>query len=152
MPYADWWCYIDGSWKDTELSVGLGWYLFKECTIDKVMGAQKVRRSLTPLHAEMEAFICAMHCMLKNQKTAVAFATDCSELVKMVSTPEEWPAFTLHLEEIGKMHDRFSYFSISQIPRAKNLKADNLARSARVDHEDVIYVNSVPPVWLIEPF
>ncbi|XP_024009429.1 uncharacterized protein LOC112084511 [Eutrema salsugineum] len=152
MAYEGWWCYTDGSWKDTYLLTGLGWYFFKEDATERIMGTQNVRRSLTPLHAEIEALIWAMHCMLENQKMEVAFATDCSELVKMVSTPEEWPAFDLHLEEIRKMKDKFSFFLISHIPRAKNSKADNLARSARVYPQDVIYVNSVLPVWIAKPF
>ncbi|XP_024006632.1 uncharacterized protein LOC112083131 [Eutrema salsugineum] len=116
------------------------------------MGAQKVRRSLSALHAEVEALIWAMHCMIPNQKKEVAFATDCSEMVKMVSTPDEWPAFALHLEEIGRMKDSFNFFLLTHIPRTKNSKADNLARNARIHPQEIIYVNSVPPVWLTEPF
>ncbi|XP_024016372.1 uncharacterized protein LOC112089850 [Eutrema salsugineum] len=70
MAYGRWWCYIDG-------------------VTEKIVGAQNVRRSLTRLHAETEDLIGVMHCMLENQKMEVAFATDCLELVKMVSTPEE---------------------------------------------------------------
>ncbi|XP_024015899.1 uncharacterized protein LOC112089154 [Eutrema salsugineum] len=115
------------------------------------MGAQNVRRSLSALHAELEALIWAMHCMILNQKKEVAFATDCSEILKMVATPDEWPAFAQHLEEIGRMKDSFTFFLLTHISRTKNSRADNLARSARTYPQEVIYVNSIPPSWLADP-
>ena len=52
-------------------------------------GAMNLRRSLSPLHAECEALIWAMECMKTIQFSDVVFATDCSQLAKMVSTPQE---------------------------------------------------------------
>ena len=56
---------------------------------DGLMGARNVRTSLTPLHAEMEALQWAMECMRNLRQFQVTFATDCSQLGKMVSEPEE---------------------------------------------------------------
>ncbi|CAL9242575.1 unnamed protein product, partial [Arabidopsis halleri] len=55
------------------------------------MGAANLRRSLSPLHAEFEALLWAMKCMIGADNQEVAFLTDCSDLVKMVSSPTEWP-------------------------------------------------------------
>ena len=41
------------------------------------------------VHAEVEALVWAMECMWNLRQTYVTFATDCSQLVKMVSESEE---------------------------------------------------------------
>ncbi|CAA7041779.1 unnamed protein product [Microthlaspi erraticum] len=79
------------------------------------------------------------------------FNLDCSELVTMVSKPQDWPAFAILLEEVEKCKRSFQAFSLTHIPRTKNTKADKLARSARDQPYDVYYVNTVPPVTLPVP-
>ena len=82
------WCFIDGSWKENDIFSGHGWFSTLEW-FDGLMGARNVRASLSPLHAEMEALLWAMECMRNLRQFQVTFATDCSQLVKMVSEPEE---------------------------------------------------------------
>ena len=82
------WCFTDGSWKDNDIFSGQGWYSTLE-VFAGLMGARNVRASLSPLHAEMEALLWAMECMKNLRQFQVTFATDCSQLVKMVSTPED---------------------------------------------------------------
>ena len=82
------WCFADGSWKEGDSFSGQGWYSTLE-GFDGLLGARNVRASLSPLHAEMEALLWAMVCMRNLRQFQVTFATDCSQLVKMVSTPEE---------------------------------------------------------------
>ncbi|CAA7046662.1 unnamed protein product [Microthlaspi erraticum] len=101
---------------------------------------------------ELEVLIWAMQCMLRNGKLTMVFQTDCSDVVKMVSKPEEWSAFSLLLDEVDRCKRRFSSFSIMHIPRTKNTKADKLAHSARALSTDVYYVNSVSSVWIFELF
>ena len=67
---------------------GQGWLSNLE-GFDGLLGARNVRASLSPLHAEMEALLWAMECMRNLRQFQVMFATDCSQLVKMVSKPEE---------------------------------------------------------------
>ena len=114
------------------------------------MGAMNLRRSLSPLHAECEALIWAMKCMKTLQFPDVVFAMDCSQLVKMVSTPEEWTAFSTHLEEFNRSKIFFSEFRIRHIPRAQNTLADELARGARSFPSAMLYVDSTPPIWFSE--
>ena len=82
------WCFIDGSWKDKDLFSGQGWFSTLP-GFDGLLGARNVRACLSPLHSEVEALIWAMECMRNLRQFQVTFATDCSQLVKMVSEPEE---------------------------------------------------------------
>ena len=82
------WCFTDGSWKNKDFYSGESWYSTLE-GFDGLMGTRNVRASLLPLHAEMEALIWTMNCMRNLHQFQVTFATDCSQLVNMVSEPEE---------------------------------------------------------------
>ncbi|KAF8093425.1 hypothetical protein N665_0383s0053 [Sinapis alba] len=93
------WWFIDGSWKDQDLFSRQGWYSTLE-GFAGLMGARNTRASLSPLHSEIEALIWAMECMRNLRQFHVTFAMDCIQLVKMVSEPDEWPAFATYLEEI----------------------------------------------------
>ncbi|KAL0717211.1 hypothetical protein Bca4012_066533 [Brassica carinata] len=72
------------------------------------MGARNVRANLSPLHSEMEALLWTMECMRNLRQIRITFATDCSQLVKMVSEPEEWPACFCKL--FGSYQDRARKF------------------------------------------
>ncbi|CAA7029233.1 unnamed protein product [Microthlaspi erraticum] len=143
-------CQVDGAWKDTECRAGLGWYFFNTDSPDKLMGTCNLRRGISPLQSELEALIWAMQCMIRHNKLVMVFQTDCSDVVKMVSKPEEWPAFSTLLDEVDRCKRRFTSFNIMHIPRTNNTKADKLARSARDLPTDVYYVNSISPVWIPE--
>lgn len=65
----------------------------------------------------------------------------------MVTSPEEWPAFSTLLDEFGLLRDCFPTFSLSHIPRSDNLKADCLAQSTRTIFSDISFVNNFPPDW-----
>ncbi|CAA7043517.1 unnamed protein product [Microthlaspi erraticum] len=82
-------CQIDGSWKATDSRAGLGWYNFNTETGEKLMGTCNLRRGISPLQAELEALVWAMQCMLRQRKLTIVFETDCSDVVKMVSKPED---------------------------------------------------------------
>ena len=58
-----------------------------------------------------------MECMKTLQISEVVFAADCSQLVKMVSTPTEWPAFTTHMDEFLQCKDFFHNFTIPTYPK-----------------------------------
>ena len=124
------WCFIDGSWKDKEPYSGQGWYSIFE-GFEGLMGARNIRASLSPLHSEMEALICAMECMRNLRQFQITFATYCSQLVKIVSELEQWPVFESYLEDIKMLKISFLSSEIIHVPRMENLKANSLARSAR---------------------
>ena len=82
------WCFTYGSCKEDDIFSGQGWFNTLE-GFDGLMGAKNVQASLFSLHAEMEALLWAMKFMRNLRQFQVTFATDCSQLVKMVSEPEE---------------------------------------------------------------
>ncbi|CAL9224295.1 unnamed protein product [Arabidopsis halleri] len=65
----------------------------------------------------------------------------------MVSSPTEWPAFSVYLEEL-QSDEEFSNFSLSLISRSANVKADNLAQKIRTEPHHITYVNNIPQEWL----
>ena len=105
-------CYIDGAWKKEDQFTGQGWFCRSNGSADVMMGAMNLRKSLSPLYAECEALLWAMDCMKTLQFSDVVFATDCFQLVKMVSTPEDWPAFSTHMEETWKNLEAVSVSSL----------------------------------------
>ncbi|CAA7025563.1 unnamed protein product [Microthlaspi erraticum] len=124
--YSGEWCQIDGAWKETEVRAGLGWYNFDPESGLILVGATNLRRGLSPLQTELEALVWAMQSMLVHNKRRINFQTDCTELVKMVSKPEAWPAFEILLEELETCTRKFQALSLTHIPRTKNTKADKL--------------------------
>ena len=82
-------CFVDGSWKETDKFSCLGWLCTSFNGGTSTMGAANLRRSLSPLHTEVEALLWAMKCMIGADNQKVVFLTDCSDLVKMVSSPTE---------------------------------------------------------------
>ena len=79
----------------------------------------------------MEAILWAMECMRNLRQFQVTFATDCSQLVNMVSEPEEWPAFTYYLEDFKTLKESFMRSEIIHVPQTLNTMADSLARRDR---------------------
>ena len=80
----------------------------------------------------------------------VTFATDCSQLVKMVSEPEEWPAFADYLEDFKTLKENFMRSEIIHVPRTFNTMADSLARRVRKQPFYVVHMDADHPVWFTE--
>ncbi|XP_013721809.1 uncharacterized protein LOC106425636 [Brassica napus] len=114
------------------------------------MGARNTKASQSPLHSEIEALIWAMECIRNLIQFSVTFATDCSQLVKMVSEPKEWPTFASYLEDITILKRSFNSSEIIHIPRMQNSKAYSLARSARKQPSLVVHMDAELPVWFAE--
>ena len=144
-----WWCFTYGSWKENGIFSGQGWFSTLE-GFDGLMGARNVRASLSPLHAEVEALLWEMECMRNLRQFQVTFVTDCSQLVKMVSEPEEWPDFASYLEGLKVLKESFLRSEIIYIPRTQNTKADSLARSVRKQPSFVIHMDQDLPIWFTE--
>ena len=93
-----------------------------------MLGARNARASISPLHAEMEVLLWAMECMRNLRQFQVTFATDCSQLVKMVSEPDEWPAFANYVDDVKILKESFTQSAIIYVPRTQNSTVDRLAR------------------------
>lgn len=116
--------------ENTRYFSGQGWDSTLE-GFDGLIGARNTRASLSPLHAEIEAFIRAMESMRNLQQFHVTFETDCSQLVKMVSEPIEWTAYTIYLEDIWILRESCNHSEIINVLRTRNKSADNLPLSSR---------------------
>lgn len=145
------WCFTDESWKAHEMFSGQGWYSTLE-GLKGLMGARNTRVSLSYFHSEMEALTCAMESMRKLRQYHVTFATDCIQLVKIVSTPEEWAAFANYLDDIKVLQQSFHHSEIIHIPRTLNTKADNLERSNKKQTSFAVHMDAELPVWFAESF
>lgn len=111
------------------------------------MGARNIRASHSPLHEKMEALIWAMECMKRLRQFHVIFATNCSQLVKMVSEPEEWSTFIVYLEEFQKLKNGYVAFQLKHIPRTHNLFSCTCARNHYVYFS---HMNTESIVWSVE--
>lgn len=68
---------------------GLGLICVKE-DMPLLMGANHHRKSLSPLHVELEVLIWAMPSLLHHDFDCSMFEIDCSELIKMAQSSLEW--------------------------------------------------------------
>ena len=134
------WCFIDGSWKENDVFSRQGWLSILE-GFAGLLGARNVRACLTPLHAEIEALLWTMECMKNLRQFQGTFATDCSQLMKMLSEPEEMPAFANYLENIKTLRKSFIRPEIIYVPKMQNSKADSLTRSVRKQLSFVVHMD-----------
>lgn len=100
-------CFVDESWTDTYDFSGAGWIYSSGANADRLMGAKNFRRNLSPLNDELEALIWAIQCMLVHKKMNATFLTDCTELIKMVTTLHE---FAVQLEDFERCKEAFTRF------------------------------------------
>ncbi|CDY66115.1 BnaCnng49620D [Brassica napus] len=56
-----------------------------------------------------------------------------------------------HIEEFSCSKTFFPSFKIKHIPKAQNTMTDKLARGARSSSSAILYVDSIPLVWLAQP-
>lgn len=75
---------------------------------DGLMGERNTRASQSPFHSEIETLILEMKCMKNLRQLTVTFTTDCFQLMKMVSGPEECPVFASYLEDIKILKKSFN--------------------------------------------
>ncbi|XP_010481142.1 PREDICTED: uncharacterized protein LOC104759979 [Camelina sativa] len=139
-------CQIDGSWKTSDPLEGLGWWFCNSEDVTLFLGARSQRRGPSPLHSELQALIWAMSSLLASGVDCQVFETDYAELLAMVQSPDDWPAFSTLLDEFSILRSSFPAFTLSRIPRSSNVRADCLARSSRSLFSVFSFVNTFPPV------
>ena len=83
-----------------------------------------------------------MECMRNLRQYQVTFATDCSQLVNLVSESEEWPDFVNYLEDINVLKESFTQSEIIYLLMMQNSMADGLAHSVRKQPSFVIHMNT----------
>ena len=91
-----------------------------------------------------------MECMKNLRQFQVMFVTDCFQLVKMVSEPEECPAFVNYLEDIKTLKESFTRSEIIYVPKTQNSRTDSLARCVRKQLSFVVHMDQDLSVWFTE--
>lgn len=142
-----WRCQTDASWINDNDRAGLGFVLM-EAETSVLFGAQGIRNVASSLHAEAEGLMWVMQEVLKIGIREVGFEYDYEQLVKLMAEEEEWPAMAPELDEIKTLSSDFIDFSITYIPRSKNVRADSLAKGGRSRVSGSHFVNYFAPSWL----
>ena len=83
-----------------------------------------------------------MECMRNLRQFTVTFATNYSQLVKMVSETEELSAFASYLEDIKVLKKSFHNSELIHVPWTQNSRVDSLARSKRKQSSIVIHMDA----------
>ncbi|KAG7598158.1 Ribonuclease H domain [Arabidopsis suecica] len=123
-------CQIDASWHSEDSLSGHGWVLVDQDRILQ-LGLMSSRRSLSPLHAEIDSLLWAMECLISLGITNGAFASDCSDMISIVDNQDAWPSFAAEMASFRSLVCFFPSFSIRFVPRSFNTRADCLAKKAR---------------------
>lgn len=87
-----WTCQVDASWIDPDNETGIGFVLFDDKR-PTLFGAKGNFRTASPLHAEAEGIIWTLQELLRVGRREVHLQSDCEQLVKLILTDMEWPAF-----------------------------------------------------------
>jgi len=140
-------CQFGASWHLEDTLSGHGWILVDQ-DITLHLGFKSTKRSLSPLHAEVDSLLWAMKCMISIGETSGAFASDCSDLISLLDNQEEWPTFAAELASFRSLIVFFPSFRIRFIPRSFNTRADLLAKKARTRNILFSHVSKSVPEWL----
>jgi len=65
----------------------------------------------------------------------------------MVNTPEDWPIFASELKDFECFKNQLVSFNIMHVPRTSNIRADYLAKYARIRGFCFSHVSSTVPDW-----
>ncbi|KAG2257308.1 hypothetical protein Bca52824_076602 [Brassica carinata] len=141
-------CRVNGSWKNDETTSGVGWILQLQDGSIYILGLQGCHRQISLLHTELESLIWVLKCLSRHQRYCNYFVTDSQELVKMIATPEDWPAFAAELNEFETLWASYQGGQVVYKSRSNNTKADFLARQARTRKRVFSYVNTCVPHWI----
>ncbi|KAG7543957.1 Reverse transcriptase domain [Arabidopsis thaliana x Arabidopsis arenosa] len=140
-------CQIDASWHSEDTLSGHGWVLVDQDHILQ-LGLKSSRRSLSPLHAEIDSLLWAMDCLISLGITSGAFASDCSDLISILDNQEAWPTFAAEMASFRSLVCFFPSFSIRFLSRSFNTRANCLAKKARAQNSLFSHVSSSVPDWL----
>lgn len=120
-------CQLDGSWHTSDPLSGHGWIVIEEGK-PIYLGLKGVRKSLSPLHDELDSLLWAIRCMILISLTSIRFAMDCADLITMVTSPLDWPTFASEMDDFISLKSSFPSFTIVYIFRCYNVHADCFAK------------------------
>lgn len=148
QPIPGRWCFSDGSWKENKFfrdMVGIAlWRAFKDYWGHKLYGLVYPRYIQRWKHCYGWWSVWGIYVNFRSH------GTYCSQLMKMVSEPEECPVFSSYLEDIKTLRENFINSEIIHVQQKLNTKADKLARSARLQSSFVVHMDAEVPEWFTE--
>lgn len=125
-----------------------GWILqLQDGSID-LLGLQGCYKQISPLQTELKSLVWALKCLSRHQQFFYYFVTDSQELVKMIATPEDQPAFAAELNEFKSLWTSYQDRQVVYQDRFSNTQADFLARHARTRNHVFSHVNTSVPYWI----
>ena len=140
-------CQVDESWV-TNSNVFSGGFVFYFEPGSHTYGSLGMQQVSSPHHAEFNILLCAMKYSLQLSYTSMSFNSDCLQLVKLINEEGDWPSLASEWNEFSFLVSDFHEFSISFIPRNRNVRADLLAKGARLQNSIFSHVNPLIPTWL----
>ncbi|KAL0695675.1 hypothetical protein Bca4012_062855 [Brassica carinata] len=78
----------------------------------------------------------------------MSFESDCLQLIKLINDEEDWPAMASEWNKFIHLLSLFTEFSICFIAIERNVRADILAKGARLQNSLFSHVDSVILGWL----
>lgn len=114
------------------------------------MRTRNFTRRESVLHSKVKILRWAMENMLQHS-TCQSFETDCKELITMIKEPHAQPSFATELEKIETLQICFSDFNITHVPLARNQISDFLAKTTRIFHRELYFIDCSFLVWLSKP-
>ncbi|KAJ4897375.1 hypothetical protein Rs2_24169 [Raphanus sativus] len=79
--------------------------------------------------------------------TTIRFNTDCTDLVDMITNPEEWPAFATEIGIFRSLQDDFEDVRLSHIPRNMNGRTDVSSKRSKKERLHLFPYRSDPVRW-----
>lgn len=122
-------CQVDASWREEDDTFGLEFSITDND--GPIFGSKGTGLTLSLLHAELEGRTQALESALTQGYTFIHLEMDCLELIKMVDDVDAWTALSTELDTFICTRMRLSNFTLSSIPRSKNVRTDCLAKEAR---------------------
>ena len=116
--------------------------------INRYPRLQGCHKQVSPHHTELKSLVWALKCLSRYQRYCNYFVIHSQELVKMIATPEDWPAFAAELNEFKTLWASYQDGQVVYKDKSSNTKADFLARQARTRKHVFSYVNACVPHWI----
>ena len=103
---------------------------------------------LSPLHVEFSSLLWIMEYSLHLIIMSMNFESNCLQMVNLINDEEECSSLVSEWNELVHLRSSFTDFSLSYIFRNSNIRADLLAKDARIQNSKFSHINSMIPVWL----
>ncbi|KAF2580863.1 hypothetical protein F2Q68_00003515 [Brassica cretica] len=128
-------CHEAGAWKLAQILPENIWDAEGSAAKEKEVDNQDRR----------ERWRCMVDASWTLEDTGVRFESDCQQLINIINSSKQWPALEPQLDVIESLRATFTSFTFSLISRSLNIRADSLAKEARLRDSHFSIVDIVFP-------